>query len=284
LLRRRGYALTPDRLGAMCLGGPVAEADVRWAVAANRDLALVHNLVVEREATRRLDEVRARATGHLEASSGYIRMTQSFVSVLVRCAPFIRSVWIAGSLASGGFRESDDVDLNLVVDDGHRHLAYVAVNLLGLVHALAHRSKPVDDLTRRPVAPRLMTANLILERSQLHPLARQDEGMAFELLVSEPIFGVDVFDEIVRANPSLLEHFPQLEGRSTPYLMAPVPTPRAPAWMFPAALDGAARVLGQAAWRYMQWTRRGRSEALARVAFVRETMRPYTLFDTSGDR
>jgi hypothetical protein len=29
----------------------------------------------------------------------------------------------------------------------------------------------------------------------------------------------------------------------------------------------------------MQWTRRQRPEALARVAFVRRTMRPYALFD-----
>jgi hypothetical protein len=50
--------------------------------------------------------------------------------------------------------------------------------------------------------------------------------------------------------------------------------------MYPAMLDGAARVFGSAAWRYMQWTRRHQPEALARVAFVRETMRPYTLFDS----
>jgi hypothetical protein len=29
----------------------------------------------------------------------------------------------------------------------------------------------------------------------------------------------------------------------------------------------------------MQWTRRGRPEALARVAYVRATMHPYSLFD-----
>jgi len=45
-------------------------------------------------------------------------------------------------------------------------------------------------------------------------------------------------------------------------------------------LDGAAQAVGGAAWRYMQWTRRHRPEALARVAFVRRTMRPYTLFDS----
>jgi hypothetical protein len=282
LLRRRGYALKPAQLGELCLGGPVSEADVRGAATASRELAIVHDLVLDRERAEQAARILDRASGHSAHAREYIAMTQRFVGALVACAPFIRSVWIAGSLASGGFRESDDVDLNLVVDDGHRHLAYVAVNVLGVLHAIGHRSKPVDDLTRRPVAPRLMTANLILERSQLAPLARQDEGMAFELMVSEPVYGVEVFREIVDRNPALLDHFPQLAGKRAPLAIEPAPRPHAPRWLYPAAMDGAARAVGQAAWRYMQWTRRHRPDALARVAFVRETMRPYTLFD-DGD-
>jgi hypothetical protein len=282
LLGRRGYALTPRRLGQLCLGGPLREDEVRWAVAAADRLTIAQDLVVERQQMPRVDEIRARADGHDGSATEYIRMTQRFVRTLVAYAPFVRSVWIAGSLASGGFRVSDDVDLNLVVDDGHRHLAYVAVNTLGLLHALAHRSKPVDDLTRRPLAPRLMTANLILERSQLRPLARHDEGMAFELMVSEPLHGFDVFQEAIELNPQLLDHFPQLATKGAQYLIEPPPTARVPAWLFPAALDGVARVVGSAAWRFMQWTRRDRPEALARVAYVRETMRPYTLFEDAS--
>jgi hypothetical protein len=279
LLRRRGYALSPARLGAMCAGGALREHDVRRAVAESRRLTVVHDLVVERDHMPRLDEIRSRANGHTAASPEYLAMTRRFVRALVAAAPFVRSVWIAGSLASGGFRDSDDVDLNLVVDDGHRHLAYVVVNALGLVHAMRHRGKPVDDLTRRPIAPRLMTANLILERSQLAPLARQDEGMAFELMVSQPVFGFDVFEQIVKLNPELTQHFPQLAEKTAPFAIEAARA-RLPRWMYPAMLDGAARALGSVAWRYMQWTRRHRPEALARVAFVRETMRPYTLFDS----
>ncbi len=280
LLRRRGYALGPARLGGVCVGGALSESDVRWAVAANPDLALVEGLVVERDAGRQARSIQSRALGHDADAPPYIEMTQRFVRALVSVAPFVRSVSIAGSLATGGFRASDDVDLNLIVDDGHRHIAYVAVNLLGLAHAVAHRSKPVDDLTRRPVAPRLMTANLILERSQCRPLLRQDEDMAFELLVSQPVFGLDAFNEVIDANPMLIDHFPQLARKCSALLIERGPTWRLPAWLFPARLDGAARLLGAAGWRYMQWTRRHKPAALARVAFVRETMRPYTLFDT----
>ena len=282
LLSRRGFALGPERLGSLCMGGAVSESEVRWAVAASPALALAHDLVINRSDGARAGEIRSRAVDHASDAPQYVAMTLRFVSTLVAFAPFIRSVAIAGSLASGGFRASDDVDLNLIVDDGHRHLAYVAVNLLGLLHALRHRGKPVDDLTRRPVAPRLMTANLILERSQCHPLVRQDEDMAFELLMSQPVFGLDVFEDLVDANPGLLDQFPQLAYRSPLRAVDSSPRPHVPIWLFPAGLDGAARRVGNAAWRYMQWTRRHKPDALARVAYVRATMRPYTLFDEPG--
>ena len=281
LLSRRGFALDPERLGRLCLGGAITDGDVRWAVAATPELTLAHGLVVQRADRLPAAEVRSRAAAHGADAPRYVDMTVRFVRTLVALAPFIRSVSIAGSLASGGFRASDDVDLNLIVDDGQRHLAYVAVNSLGLLHALRHRAKPVDDLTRRPIAPRLMTANLILEWSQCHPLARQDEDMAFEMLISQPVFGLDAFNEVLEANPALLDHFPQLEERS-PAPVIDSASQRLPAWLFPALFDGAARRIGSAAWRYMQWTRRGMPEALARVAYVRATMRPYTLFD-EGD-
>ena len=281
LLARRGYAIGPQRLADLCLGGSISPDEVRWTAAASPDLNLVEDVVVDRTSLSRVGEIRSRAADHGADAATYVQMTRRFVRTLVEVAPFIRSVSIAGSLASGGFRESDDVDLNLIVDDGHRHLAYVAVNTLGLAHALAHRNKPVDDLTRRPLAPRLMTANLILERSQCFPLVRQDEDMAFELLMAEPLFGIEAIDELIAANPTLLEHFPQLAAKQAP-LVIDTPVRRLPAALFPRLLDGAARMLGEAAWRYMQWTRRDRPEALARVAYVRATMRPYTLFDGPG--
>src|SRR3989442_6540032 len=216
LLRRRGYALTVTRLAELCLGGQVAEDEVRWAVAASPELAVAEDLVIDLSSRDRAAQIRSRSRAHQSESGAYVQLTLAFVHKLVAVAPFIRSVSIAGSLASGGFRPSDDVDLNLIVDDGHRHLAYVVVNVLGLAHAMRHRAKPVDDLTRRPLAPRLMTANLILERSQYLPLQRDDEDMAFEVLIREPVFGLEAIAEVLHANPALLEHFPQLAAKPVP--------------------------------------------------------------------
>src|SRR5438046_6889525 len=131
-------------------------------------------------------------------------------------------VAIVRSWAWGGLLESDDVDLNLLGEDDHRHLAYVALNTLGVVHALRQRGKPTDAPTRRPLAPRLMTANLILERSQYLPLVRQDAAMAYELLCSRPVFGTRRWRELVEANPKLIEQLPQL-GAWPPAAGAPEP-------------------------------------------------------------
>jgi hypothetical protein len=122
-----------------------------------------------------------------------------------------------------------------------------------------------------------MTVNLVLETSQCRPLVRQDEDMAFELLLGDPVYGAEVLQEVVGWNPGLLEHFPQLAHPAPETEIRPAR--RLPVVMFPSLLDRPARWIGRAAWRYMQWTRRDRPAALARVAYVRATMRPYTLFD-----
>src|SRR3982751_480640 len=109
LLRRRGYALDPSRLGEVCLGGHVSELEVRWAAAAAPDLAIAEDLVVERDVVASAGAIRARAASHRMESLPYPASPRRFVRKLVAVAPFVRSVSIAGSLASGGFRASDDV-------------------------------------------------------------------------------------------------------------------------------------------------------------------------------
>lgn len=276
VLERRGYAVAPARLGELCFGGALTEHQVREAVAGT-ELSLRDGLVVSPDLARDAPRIARRAAGHADNAARCLPTTLAFVCALVRLCPFVLGVAIAGSLASGGYIATDDVDLNLIVEDGKRHLAYVAINLLGIAHALRYRGKPVDTHSQRPLAPRFMTANLILERSQCFPLVRQDEDMAYEFLASRPVHGVALWREVVTTNRGLCEHFPQLEDRRYPDALRE----RAllPGWLFPAVLDGPARALGRAGWRYMQWTRRRRPDALARVAFVRRTMRPYALFD-----
>jgi hypothetical protein len=275
LLEERGYAVTLERGAELCWGGTVSPAGARAAVAGAQDLELAEGLLVSSAFAPRAGSCRRRAAGHAAASAAYRPAAERFARRLAAVAPFVVCVAIAGSLASGGFAETDDVDLNLVVEDGYRHLAYVVLNLLGVIDALGRRGKPVDAASRRPLAPRVMTANLILERSQCFPLARTDAQMALELLQSRPVHGAGFLARVVAANPALSGHFPQLRERPAPVDPS---LRRVPEWLFPRVLDAPARLLGEAAWRWMMWTRRRSPEALRRVAYVRRTMQPYALF------
>lgn len=276
LLERRGYSLPAAGLGRVCLGGPLAEGQVRRAAAA-AGVAEHDGIMCSPALASRAAAVARRQAEHAFAAPTYLGEAEAFARRLAGLFPFVIAVSIAGSLSSGGFAVTDDVDLNLVVEDGYRHLAYFCLNLLGIVHAWRHRRKPVDALSARPITPRVMTANLVLDRSQCFPLLRTDADMAYELLASDCLVGAGLMASMLTANPTLVEHFPQLADRWSG-AVSPV-RPRLPAAMFPRALDHPARWVGRAAWRFLQWTRRGHPEALARIAYVRRTMRPYTLFD-----
>lgn len=274
LFAERGFSVDPERLAALCVGGPVSRSDVMGALAAG-ELVMEDGIAVAPGHPGLAARSRERADRHLMAADRYLREARGFARLVCRLLPFVRAVALAGSLAAGGFQESDDVDLNLLVDDRHRHLAYLLVNALGYAHALGWRGKPVDESSRRPLAPRLMTVNLILEPCQWRPLARTDAQMALELLLSRPLTGGAAWASVTAANPALLATFPQLD--------APVDAPEVPAvlpgWLFPGWLDTPARWAGRAAWRWLQWTRRRSPGALARVRYVRATMRPYALFE-----
>src|SRR2546428_8454260 len=89
LLRRRGYALTPARIAEICLGGPVAEAEVRWAIAADSGLALAEGLVIQRVALPQAGAIRGRANCHAEASPEYAAMAGGLFPPPAQLAPLL---------------------------------------------------------------------------------------------------------------------------------------------------------------------------------------------------
>ncbi|HEX2648097.1 MAG TPA: hypothetical protein VHO95_12790, partial [Candidatus Dormibacteraeota bacterium] len=79
LLRRRGYAVRPARLGEICLGGRLSDETVRWAVAAADELVISDGLVIDREELAVTDAIVERARAHSVESSAYTAMAVGFV-------------------------------------------------------------------------------------------------------------------------------------------------------------------------------------------------------------
>jgi hypothetical protein len=82
LLGRRAYALAPERLVELCLGGSISLDEARWSVAASPELSLAEDMVVDRSAMDRVGDIRSRALGHCaDTAHGY-----SFVPIASRGA------------------------------------------------------------------------------------------------------------------------------------------------------------------------------------------------------
>ncbi|MHB8605880.1 MAG: hypothetical protein ACYDCK_11560, partial [Thermoplasmatota archaeon] len=142
LIAERGYALTPERLGALALGGRLHADEVLAVVDTDARLALVDGRVVPRERATLAAESRARQESGSTARVAAERLAREYATALRRAAPSVRAVLVSGSLASGGWSPGDDVDVSLVVDDGTKHLCYLVALGVAARFGLRSRASP----------------------------------------------------------------------------------------------------------------------------------------------
>jgi len=275
LLQRRGYAVAVPQLAQWLVGGAVAPELIDQVLGQIDQLCLSDGLVHARDLPASFVE-RSQQRQHLHRSHQprYWSWVLAYVDILTRTCPQIHCVTLAGSMSSGGFIASDDVDFNLVVADGTRYTTYLIANILALGFGMAHRQRPTDAHTRRMFIPKLMSINVIWCHGETRPFIRQDGPLALELLLSRPMIGKEYYQAMLWGNPWLAAYFPQLLTESAEEVI-PVPQAiRIPSW-----IEAGARQMTYRAWRWVMWTRRHNPEALARVAFVRKCQHPYALFE-----
>ncbi|WP_218080655.1 hypothetical protein [Anthocerotibacter panamensis] len=275
LLQKRGYAVSVERLSRWLVGGVAAPQEVAYALRDMEALCLSGGLVHACELPAAFIE-RSQHRQHLHTlhQPRYWERVLAYTRSLMHYCPQIRCIALAGSMSSGGFVESDDVDFNLFVADGTRYTTYLTANILALGFAAVHRQRPTDAHTRRLFIPKLMSVNVIWCDQDTQPFRRQDGPMALELLLSRPLTGKDYYQEVLDHNPWLTTYFPQLISSSMPLYRPPLPA----AGVHPLS-ERLARTMTYFGWRWVMWTRRHNPEALARVAYVRRCQSPYALFE-----
>jgi hypothetical protein len=287
LLAGRGYAVTPERLGRLLYGGPADAADVLRAVEGQAWASVVEGRVAAAGAdvaasVRRQDAHEAAAAHAWEVAEGYVR-------ALARHCPWLRAAWVAGSLASGGFEEGDDIDFNLVVADGTKYLSYLCALAVGLPPTWRERHRAGGHRHGTPLLPKLVCINVVWEQRQTRPFVRDDPGMALELLLGRPLHGRDEVARIVAANPALAAHFPQLQDQGGPAQEPVRPSlvgrllalATRPAWMR-RALDRCCYGLVRGLHAWVRWHRRRRPGLRSHVEEMERHKRPYGILDRPG--
>src|SRR5439155_8068089 len=141
LFARRGYVMSVPDLARWCTGGPVPSAEVERAIRESRDLSLIDGWVVPSGAEGLIADSIARQAEHGECAARWASASREYAKRLVRHCPWVRCVLVSGSMASGGFREDDDIDISLVTQDDTKHVTYITAVLLSLPFAWRHRRR-----------------------------------------------------------------------------------------------------------------------------------------------
>jgi hypothetical protein len=277
LMHRWGYAPSVETLATELVGGTVPPSHILSSVDESSAMDLRDGFVYLEGNERLVAKSRARVTSHRVFNGEALLIAAEFARELVRDCPVVDCVALSGSAASGGYARGDDIDFDLFTRDGTKYLVYGVALALGLKFALRRwRSRGFR---------KLICINVIWTRSESRPFARQDEGLAFELLRCQPLVGGEVFRDVLGANGWTVQYFPQLHqkvllenGRPSSSRIGHLISnlTRHPGLM--AAANRTSRIVTRAAYEIAHLLRGRDPIALARIQFLQRVKYPYEVF------
>lgn len=280
-----GHAATLQQLDASLLGGSVGPSVLSDSLAAMEGIRVHHGLISLDNGHDLIAKTERRLRSHAHLEAEYRDVARSFARDLLGLCPFVQSIALAGSLASGGFDARDDIDFDLFVEDGTKYTTYLLATLLGIKYAWRYRDREVEETHRTPLLPKITCVNVVWSEEETDPFTRQDEGLAYELLRCQPLHGARRFRQVLRDNPWIGDYFPQLYERAWAsetrpeanaigrLLRAVRRSPRA----F-RALEKLARSVSWVLYQFVQWSRQGNPGAWERMEFLRRVKYPYEVF------
>jgi hypothetical protein len=285
LFAQWGHAVTVEQLAESLLAGRVRPGELARHLRKMKEVCTHDGVVCLRERRDLIPKTVRRRRSHASIAAPYLSVALEFSSDLVRWCPFVECVALAGSLATGGFDDGDDIDFDLFVRKGTKYLCYLMATIVGLKYAWRHRHRDVDELHRTPFLPKIICINVVWTEEDTRPFVRQDVGLAFELLRCVPLYGAARFRAVLEENPWIARYFPQLYERQWKDAVSPGPNPvghllasmgRWPRFL--ALLEAASRGLSWLLYSFVQWSRRRNPEAVAHMEFMRRVKWPYEVF------
>ena len=277
LMHRWGYAPTVETLADELMGGPVPTGQLRDAITASGSLVLIDGFVCARGKETLLGISRDRERTNRLVNGTAKAIAQEFANALIRACPFVDCVALSGSVASGGYVPSDDIDFDLFVHDGTKYLTYAVSLALGLAFSIRYANGG-------PLR-KIICINVIWTRKQAFLFVRNDADLAFELLHCKPIFGAPYFQQVIRRNDWISRFFPQVAANLGPEVAHPNPsfTGRCLGWIVThprilGLVERAGRGLSFVVYQAVHWLRRHDLEAMDRLAFLQRAKYPYEVF------
>lgn len=285
LLHRWGYAPRLDALAAGLLEGPVPESELSEVVRSSDRFTARDEMVCLRGREDLISRSRHRIESNHLLSAGAKRIAQAFTNDLVRVCPFVESVALSGSVASGGYDLCDDIDFDLIVAPGTKYTCYLIGTLLGFRYSWRHGGSAAPGAYRTPLFRKVTCINVVWPYDQCRPFVRQDANMAFELLRCVPLHGGHRFREVLDTNPWVFRFFPQardkawgIESEVKGSRLGRILQAFARSPDLLRAIERSSRWVSHLLYRYVERSRRGNLPAAKRMEFLRRVKYPYEVF------
>ena len=284
IIHRLGYAPSVDALAKGLLGGSVPPSDLVRALGSQRHIQVQNGLVSLPGHEHLLRRSTERVESHRSLNGDAWSVARQFATDLASLCPFVHCVAVCGSLASGGYTASDDLDFDLFVESGTRYLTFLLATVVGLKYSWRYRKRRLSPVHQVWSLPKLICINVVWSDDEINPFIRRDADVAFELLRNQPVFGAAYFDRVCRANGWVASYFPQLYdlhrldgvhvklSLSSRLLRS---LGRRPLVLH--AMENFSRGIVWSLYHFVQWTRRRDPEAVRRTEFLRKVKWPYEI-------
>ncbi len=134
-----------------------------------------------------------------------LEIAKRFVDLVARRIPWVLSVWVTGSVASGYPQKNDDVDLMIVCDKNRLWISRIVVYILAFICSVKVR-KPGDVCIDDKVC-----LNLWLDSSALRVLPdKENSKNALDLLLAVCILdNKNTYAKLIRANTWIDKYYKQ---------------------------------------------------------------------------
>lgn len=285
LFSKWGHQATIETLGRNLLGGAIDPTILQDRLPHLEGIRRWDGIVGLEGHEKLMAKTQARARAHTRLEAEYLEVAREFARDLLRWCPYLECIALTGSLATGGFREGDDIDFNLFVRDGTKYIAYLLATILGLKYSWRYRGRTTRPVHATPLLPKIACINVVWTAQDTDPFVRNDASLALELIRSRPLYGSDRFQEVLDGNPWLGLYFPQIYDRRYRDEVAAGPSIlgrflealRRHPWAL-RAVEMASRGVAWLIYHFVQWTRRKNPEARAHLEFMQEVKYPYEVF------
>ncbi len=121
LADRRGYGMCPVHISKLLIYGEEEEEQVRMILSSIPLVSHQDGIYCLKGSESLLSETRRRLLCNGVIRERYESEALRFSREYASLCPFIRSIAIAGSMASEGFSEEDDIDFNILTEHGCKY-------------------------------------------------------------------------------------------------------------------------------------------------------------------